>query len=147
MDTDSDRDKIVVGIDGSPGAARALAWALQEARLRGCALQVVYSFPALVSYAGTTAHEFYPQVAKEAEQVFEQALADLPGLAEVPLERTLVSGSPAGHLVDASRGAALLVVGSRGLGGFRDMLLGSVSTHCMHHAHCPVVVVRHVEDS
>jgi nucleotide-binding universal stress UspA family protein len=142
MSTGAQPDKIVVGIDGSPAAARALDWALDEARLRGCALQVMYAFPALVSFAGTTAHEYYPQVEKEAREVFDRALATLPADPGVPVERTLVAGSPAGQLIEASHGAALLVVGSRGIGGFRGMLIGSVSTQCVHHAHCPVVVVK-----
>ncbi len=146
MSTDSGRGRIVVGIDGSPQAARALAWAYDEARLRGCALQVIYSFPALVSYAGTTAHEYYPQVEHEAEEVFSRALAALPE-DDVPVERTLLSGNPAGHLVEASRGATLLVIGSRGFGGFRGMLLGSVSMHCVHHAYCPVAVIRTEDDA
>lgn len=142
MTTTSQPGKIVVGVDGSPQAAKALAWALEEAGLRGLRLQVMYAFPALVSYAGTTAHEYYPQVEREAAEVFERALADLPEHPGVPVERTLVPGNPAGQLVEASRDADLLVVGSRGLGGFRGMMLGSVSIHCVHHAHCPVVVVR-----
>ncbi len=144
--TNAERGRIVVGIDGSPQAARALAWAYEEARLRGCALQVLYSFPALVSYAGSTAHEYYPQVEREAEEVVNRALEALPDDG-VPVERTLAAGNPAGHLVDASRGATLLVVGSRGYGGFRGMLLGSVSIHCVHHALCPVVVIRSSDDA
>jgi nucleotide-binding universal stress UspA family protein len=145
MSTVTERAKIVVGVDGSRAAAKALAWALDEARLRKCRLQVVHSFPALVSYAGTTAHEYYPQVKKEAEQAFDQLLEDLPKSPDVEIERTLVSGSPAGQLVDASSGASLLVVGSRGMGGFRGLLAGSVSTQVVHHAHCPVVVIKDEE--
>jgi len=137
-----EQGKIVVGVDGSPHSARALAWALAEARLRRYTLRVVYAFPALVSYLGTTAHEYYPQVERDAAEVFERALADMPEHSDVEVERALVAGNPAGELVEESRRASLLVVGSRGLGGFRGMLLGSVSMHCVNHAHCPVVVVR-----
>ncbi|HVB42448.1 MAG TPA: universal stress protein [Streptosporangiaceae bacterium] len=134
--------KIVVGVDGSKHAARALSWALEEARLRGLVLNVVYVFPALVSHAGPTAHEYYPQVEKEAEGVMERVLAAMPDHSDVDVERTLVPGNPSAQLVEASREAKLLVVGSRGLGEFRGMLLGSVSIHCVQQAHCPVVVVR-----
>jgi nucleotide-binding universal stress UspA family protein len=142
MSTAAAPGRIVVGVDGSHHADKALAWALAEARLRGCTLEVLYAFPALVTYAGTTAHEYYPAVEREAEQIFERALAAMPEHSDVVVERKLVPGNPAGHLVEASRGATLLVVGSRGLGGFRGMLIGSVSIHCVHHAFCPVVVIR-----
>ena len=135
--------EIVVGVDGSPGGAAALSWALDEARLRGYAVHVIYAFPALVSYFGTTAHEYYPQVEKEAGAAFERAIADTPNTDGVEIRRTMVPGNPSEKLVEASRGAELLVVGSRGVGAFHGMLLGSVSTHCVHHAHCPVVVIRH----
>ncbi len=134
--------KIVVGVDGSGYSGNALAWAVDEGRLRGLRLQVIYAFPALLSLAGSTAHEYYPQVEQEAQHVLDQALADLPEHEGVELERMLVPGRPAKVLIDASRGANMLVLGSRGLGEFRGMLLGSVSNHCVHHAHCPVVVVR-----
>ena len=145
MSTAAAPGRIIVGVDGSHHADEALAWALDEARLRGCTLQVLYAFPALVSYAGTTAHEYYPAVEKEAQQIFDRALAAMPEHSDVVVERTLVPGNPAGQLVEASRDATLLVVGSRGIGGFRGMLIGSVSTHCVHHAHCPVVVIRQNE--
>jgi nucleotide-binding universal stress UspA family protein len=143
MSASSGQGKIVVGVDGSPHAAAALAWALDEARLRGVALQAVYAFPALVSHAtGATAHEYYPQVENEARDVLARALAHVPEQGDVDVERTLVPGNAAERLIEASQGASLVVVGSRGLGGFRGLLLGSVSGHVVHHAHCPVVVVR-----
>jgi len=143
MSTASGQGQIVVGVDGSPGGAAALSWALDEARLHGYAVHVIYAFPALVSYFGTTAHEYYPQVEKEASAAFERATADAPNTEGVEITRTMVPGNPSEKLVEASRGAKLLVVGSRGVGAFHGMLLGSVSTHCVHHAHCPVVVIRH----
>jgi nucleotide-binding universal stress UspA family protein len=142
MSTNSGQGRVVVGIDGSPQAAAALSWAIDEARLRGQGVQIVYVFPALVSYLGTTAHEYYPQVEKEAKDVLEQAIASAPPMDDLDVERTLAPGNPAEKLVELSRGASLLVLGSRGLGSFRGMLLGSVSWHCVHQAHCPVTVVR-----
>ena len=139
----SGQGKIVVGVDGSVHGREALTWALEEARLRGLRLQVVYAFPALVSYVGTIAHEYYPQVEKDAHEVLDRALAEMPAHPGVEVERTLVPGNPAERLVEASRGATLLVVGSRGRGEFREMLLGSVSIHCVQQAHCPVMVIRH----
>jgi nucleotide-binding universal stress UspA family protein len=143
MSTDSDKGRIVVGIDGSPRSQAALTWAIEEARLRGLGLRIIYAFPALVSFFGTTAHEYYPQVEAEAHSMFEKALAAAPSTDDLDVERTLEPGNPAEILVEASRGASLLVVGSHGRGGFRGMLIGSVSMHCAQQAHCPVLVVRH----
>ena len=142
MNMAAQQEKIVVGVDGSGHSAIVLQWAIDEARLRDARLRVIYAFPALVSLAGSTAAEYYPQVEKEAEQVLDQALADLPADAQGRLERVLVPGNPAKVLIEASADSALLVVGSRGRGGFRGMLLGSISHHCVQHARCPVVVVR-----
>jgi nucleotide-binding universal stress UspA family protein len=142
MTTNSGQGRIVVGIDGSPPAQAALSWAIDEARLRGLGLRVVYAFPALVSFFGTTAHEYYPEVEKEARRMFAKALAAAPALDDLDVERTLEPGNAAEILVEASRGASLLVVGSRGRGAFRGMLMGSVTMHCVQQAHCPVVIVR-----
>lgn len=100
-------------------------------------------FPALVSMVGTTAHDHFRDVEAEARHGFEAALDKGPSLDGLEVERVLIPGSPAEQLVAASDEASLLVVGSRGIGSFRGMLLGSVSMHCVQQAHCPVVVVRH----
>ena len=79
-----------------------------------------------------------------AAQVAADAIAEVSGPGEqVKIRTTAAEGSPARVLLDASQGAELLVVGSRGHGGFTEALLGSVSQHCVHHATCPVVVIRH----
>jgi len=143
MDTVSgDQPVIVVGIDGSSESSSALAWAIEEARLRKARLNIVYAFPALVSFFGTTAHEYYPQVEKDAREQFEAMLAEAPPMDDLEVVHTLVPGNPAEVLIGESEMATLLVVGSRGHGGLRGVLLGSVSTHCAQLAHCPVLVVR-----
>jgi nucleotide-binding universal stress UspA family protein len=142
MSTTSGQGRILVGIDGSPQASAGLIWAIEEARLRGLGLRIIYAFPALVSFFGTTAHEYYSHVEKEAKSTFDQAMAAAPPMDDLNVERVVEPGNPAEVLVEASRGASLLVVGSHGRDGFRGMLLGSVPSHCVHHAHCPVVVVR-----
>ncbi len=142
MSTPASGERIVVGVDGSAHSAKVLRWAIDEARLRGSTLRVIYAFPALVSLVGGTAHEYYPQVEKEADQVLDQVLADLPAEEQARLERVLVPGNPAKVLIEASADAGLLVVGSHGRGEFRGMLLGSVAQHCVQHASCPIVVVR-----
>jgi nucleotide-binding universal stress UspA family protein len=133
---------IVVGVDGSAESAAALSWAVDEARLREARLNIVHAFPALVSFFGQTAHEYYPQVEKDAHEQFDAVLAAAPPMDGLEVTHTLLPGNPAEVLVNESEGATLLVVGSRGHGGFRGMLLGSVSIHCTQLAHCPVLVVR-----
>ena len=138
----SDRGRIVVGIDGSPHSQVALAWAVEEARLRGLGLRIIHVFPALVTYWGTTSSEYYPKEEAEAQRVFEHALASAPPMDSLDVERTLTPGNPAEVLIEASREARMLVVGARGRGGFRGAVMGSVSWHAVHQAHCPVLVVR-----
>jgi nucleotide-binding universal stress UspA family protein len=142
VSTTSGQGRIVIGIDGSVESVAALSWGIEEARLRGRGLRVVYAFPALVSILGTTAHDYFPQVEKEAAATFEQAMATAPAMDDLDVERSVLPGNPSEVLVDESRGASLLVLGYRGRGGFADMLLGSVTIHCVQRAHCPVVVVR-----
>jgi nucleotide-binding universal stress UspA family protein len=144
MNTDSGPGTIIAGVDGSGHSGRALAWAVDEARLRGLALKVIYAFPAMISLVGSTGHEYYPQVEQEARQALERSLADMPDSTGVHVGRALIAGSPAKVLIEASRDASMLVVGSRGVGGFRGMVMGSVSLQCVQHAHCPVVVVRSI---
>ncbi|HUK73099.1 MAG TPA: universal stress protein [Streptosporangiaceae bacterium] len=146
MSTASGQERIVVGIDGSPQSKAALSWAIDEARLRGRGLRVIHVFPALISIASTPTTEYLPQVEKEQAAMFEQALAAAPPMDDLDVERLLIGGNPSEELVNASRGANLLVLGSHGVGSFRGMLLGSVSIHCVQQAHCPVVVVRHPHD-
>jgi nucleotide-binding universal stress UspA family protein len=142
MSTDSDKGRIVVGIDGSPHSQIALAWAVEEARLRGLGLRIIHAFPALLTYWGTTSSEYYPKEEAGARAMFEESLAAAPPMDDLDVERTLVPGNPAEVLIEASRGASVLVVGSHGRGGFRGMVMGSVSVHCVNQAHCPVLVVR-----
>ncbi len=142
MSNDSGNGRVVVGIDGSPQSEAALAWAIDEARLRGRGLRVIHAFPSVVSIMGHSDPEYYQKAEGEAKVQFEQALAKGPATEGVDVEKAVEQGNPAEVLVDASRGANLLVLGSRGRGAFRGMLLGSVSWHCVHQAHCPVVVIR-----
>ena len=142
MSTASGQGRIVVGIDGSHHGSAALVWAIAEARLRGLGLRVIYAFPAMVGFYATPAHEYYLQVKAEAKSKFDRALAEAPPMDDLDVERVLEPGNPSAVLIEASRGASLLVVGSHGRDGFGGMLIGSVATHCVHHAHCPVVVVR-----
>ena len=137
-------ERIVVGVDGSEASRRALNWALDEARRRRCLVDAVHAWeaPYLVGYpyAGSQPGPVtYEQAAKERlDRVVDGA--DASGLA-APVSRILRMGHPAGTILDQAKGADLVVVGSRGLGGFRGLLLGSVSQQVAHHASCPVVIV------
>jgi nucleotide-binding universal stress UspA family protein len=140
---------IVVGVDHSAGAKEALLFALEEAKLRQAKLRAVHAWH--FRYEGWTGMEAgLPPFGDELHELRDAATAALestlqeaiPDTAGVEVERRVVEGTPAGVLVEESRDADLLVVGSRGLGGFAQLLLGSVSQQCAHHAECPVVIVR-----
>jgi nucleotide-binding universal stress UspA family protein len=136
---------IVVGVDGSENSHDALAWAAAEARLRGAVVRLIHSwtFP-----AGATGADGMPHADLQAaaEKVLDEAVAALGDQAEgVTIEREIANESAARALVEASESADLIVVGSRGLGGFSGLLLGSVTQQVAHHAKCPVVIVPHAE--
>jgi nucleotide-binding universal stress UspA family protein len=137
-------ERIVVGVDGSHAAVRALTWAVEEARIRRAALVVVHAWhvPAVAvsPFVGPTMD--LALFEEEAHRVVDAALggADTTGLAG-PVERIVVSGGPASTLLETGKGADLIVVGSRGHGGFTGLILGSVSHHLAHHATSPLVVV------
>jgi len=140
--------RIVVGVDGSTGSVEALRWAVDEARRRGDTVEAVavWHYPVLTADAlsGSATPVDVETLAGNARAALEDTLARaVPDEADrAAVTRTVVEGSPGHALVEAARGAGLLVVGSRGLGGFAGLLLGSVSNHCVHHAGCPVTVVR-----
>jgi nucleotide-binding universal stress UspA family protein len=142
MSTDADvaRPLIVVGVDGSDESVKATAWAAEQARATGGTLELLIVWARPMSYGlPLVVGGYNPE--HEAQAVVEKAASgiDLPASR---LRTSVVNGAPAIVLVDRSKTADLLVVGSRGHGGFAEMLLGSVSDHCVHHASSPVVVVR-----
>lgn len=133
--------RIVVGVDGSDSSLTALDWALEEARLRSGQVHVVaaWHYPVIGDAAGKA--EDHEAFGEDARHAHTEALrrASGPGVA---VTGEVTEGHPAEVLLKAAAGADLLVVGSRGHGGFAGMLLDSVSGHAVHHAHCPVLVVR-----
>lgn len=133
--------RIVVGVDGSPQSRAALDWAVEEAKLRhGTILALTaWHFP-YVSDALRQAWD-YRVFESDAETILEAELARV-GSQGVEVTGRTVQSNPASALVEASREADLVAVGSRGHGGFAGMLLGSVSAQTVHHAHCPVLVFR-----
>lgn len=136
--------RIVVGVDGSPASRAALRWAVEEAKLRGCEVEAVLAWYAdygMVTgpVSATVAAGVDPEALREDNRAVLDGMLTDTG-AEV--RAVLAEGDARDVLVKASEGAAMLVVGSRGAGPIREALLGSVSSFCVHHARCPVVVIR-----
>jgi len=133
----------VVGVDGSVAARNALDWAVAEARLRRGRLHVVTAWQMPPVMAGMEeALPWTPQsLARAATNIQARALKRVD-TGEIDISTEVQEGHPGQVLIDASRDADLLVVGSRGLGGFTGLLLGSVSTLAVRHAACTVLVVR-----
>lgn len=139
--------EIIVGVDGSHDAHRALEWAMKEAAIRHVPLTVVTVHEVAVS--GWTGQPIIlpmdqPEVDKArqaAEEAVAKAAAQLGESQPAAVTVRAVNGLAAQELIEASRDADLLVVGSRGGGGFARLMLGSVSDKVARHAHCPVIVV------
>jgi nucleotide-binding universal stress UspA family protein len=139
--------RIVVGVDGSTGSRRALAWAVEEARYRGDEVVAATVF-VYTSVGMAIAIEVVPTPARSVEEVREdtarmlhRVVDEVVGETDVKIIEEVAEGVPARRLIELATGADMIVVGSRGLGGFRGLLLGSVSQQVVHHAPCPVVVV------
>ena len=139
MTSDISTPLIVVGMDGSAGSREALQWAVAHAELSGAAVQAVmaWQLPEVYSMAS---RDYEADARFELQTAIERALG--------PDQRShvtsqVVAGRPGHVLVDASRNAQLLVVGSHGHGELIGKFIDSVSAHCVYHAGCPVVVVRH----
>jgi nucleotide-binding universal stress UspA family protein len=138
--------KVVVGVDGSDGSKAALRWAVEEARARGGTVFAVHAWEvppmAYASFAAVpdlTPHEMEKLGDETARETISSVIGDD---VSVPVIVELREGHATRALVEASADADLLVVGTRGRGGFAGLLLGSISTYAVHHATCPVVVVR-----
>jgi nucleotide-binding universal stress UspA family protein len=138
---------ILVGFDGSDHAKQALEWAMKEAAVRHAPLTVL-AVHAVVASHWTGNPVTYPEdrtVQEAASHAAEEAVAAVAAqLGEsTPVAVTVraVSGIPAQELIEASRDADVLVVGSRGGGGFASLMMGSTSSQVVHHAHCPVLVM------
>lgn len=136
---------VVAGVDGSPSSRRALRWALGQAALTGARLRAVtaWEFPAFYTWEGgpLPPDDFSQDARQSLDETVDEALVE-GEFAQVQIERQVRHGHSAQVLLDASEGAELLVVGSRGHGSFYSALLGSVSQRCAVHALCPVVIVR-----
>ncbi|MFJ3220083.1 universal stress protein [Kitasatospora sp. NPDC086801] len=143
--------RIVVGVDGSPPSRAAVRWAARQAGLTGGPLEAVavWDFPCLYGEHGLVPPAldgFGPE--RRAAQILDEALASCPRPDRTPparpppVRRRLTTGPPGPALVAAAAGAALLVLGNRGRSTPPDAPLGTVAQYCLHHARCPVVIVR-----
>jgi nucleotide-binding universal stress UspA family protein len=153
MTEGSTGDRVVVGVDGSPGGRAALVWALAAAARAGAEVEVVSAFPVDLSWIAPDLLD--PRRVEEirsdtearlrvsvAEAMEDPAVRGTARDATVPVHVTVVPGDPAETLVARAEDAGLLVVGSRGRGAVKSALLGSVALHCAAHSPCPVVVVH-----
>jgi len=146
---------IVVGVDSAESSVDAIQWAADEARLRGASIRAVHAWtyvPATstadTALAGAMPIDVVDVMRIEREAASEALAAAVASIAgDVEVEPVLTEDSAKDALVDASKSADLLVVGSHGRGGITAALLGSVSRHVAQHAHCPVVIVRPRPDS
>lgn len=134
--------RIVVGLDSSEESARALRWALDEARLRVAELHLVHAYPTpeLVALPAVVTLPSDDELRAAADEVISEQIEKAGGAGDVAVTRTVRSGGAAAVLCEVAKGADLLVVGARGLGGFRGLLLGSVTHQVVAHSPCPVVV-------
>ena len=142
------RRRIVVGVEGSASSRAALRWAIEEARFRCGIVEVVTAF--LPTYVPAAPDFGYVpldpvDVVDEVRKMQDAAVTEVcmaVDTAGVRIEQLLLKGRAADTLIAAATGADMLVVGNRGRGGFRGLMLGSVSQQITHHATCPVVIVR-----
>ncbi len=134
---------IVAGVDGSPTSLEALAWAVRQAELTGSMLHIVmtWEWPPTYAWAVPIPDDWDPEeeMHKSLSAIAAEVRTEHP---ELVFDASLVEGHPVPNLIEASKGADLLVVGCRGHSEFVGMLLGSVSENCAMNAHCPVLVYR-----
>jgi nucleotide-binding universal stress UspA family protein len=150
MTQQDDAPRIIVGVDGSESSKDALRWALHYSDLTGTPVTAVttWQYPTDYGFAGVAPDSEVWRPDLDAARSLETTLTDVLGDERpVALGTLTAEGNAARVLVDLSAGAALLVVGSRGHGGFANLLLGSVSSACVHHAQCPVLVMHRDVDA
>ena len=142
MQTDS-TVRIVVGVDGSQPSLSALEWAARQAEFTAATLEAITTWEWPTSYGWTPPWPQEWSPGADAQKLLDEALEGVRRRhPSIEVNPRVVEGHAAPILVEASRGADLLAVGSRGHGEFAGMLLGSVSEHCVTNAHCPVLVMR-----
>ncbi len=147
-DVSEPENRIVVGVEGSGGARAALRWAIKEARYRDAFVDVVTAYSTTYvpaspdfNYVPLDPIDLEVEVKRMQDSIIDEVLAEVDAQG-VEIRRRMLRGRAADTLIAESVNAAMLVVGSRGRGGFRGLLLGSVSQQIAQHGSCPVVIVR-----
>lgn len=137
------QERIVVGVDGSQSSKAALRWAIRQAALTGSLVEAVTAWRYPAAYGMAPMADTEIDFEGTARETLTKALAEVSALEpNVPVRPMVTEGQPAEVLLRLAKGASLLVVGSRGHGGFTSALLGSVGMYCVLHAHCPVLILR-----
>jgi nucleotide-binding universal stress UspA family protein len=137
-----ERRRIVVGVDGFESSKAALRWAIRQAELTGAVVEAVTAWH-IPAGTGMVPIADMPDYEEDAFTVLAEAMAEMSTVdPDIQVCPRVVEGRAGQVLVEAAEGADLLVVGSRGHGGMAEALLGSVGQYCVHHASCPVVIMR-----
>jgi nucleotide-binding universal stress UspA family protein len=135
------RGRIVVGVDGSESSKQALRWAARLSAAESSHIEAITAWDYPQAYNSPVDPNWRPDL--DAEMILDDTLREVFGDDRpAGLDPIVRHGPPRTVLIDASEGAELLIVGSRGHGGFAGLLLGSVSSACSEHAHCPVLVLH-----
>jgi nucleotide-binding universal stress UspA family protein len=138
--------RLVAGVDGSQSSIAALRWAVHQAQLSGGTIDAViaWEFPIAAGGLGwaPTSGLDDTDYSELAAKALSAAIAEVSPPPGITVHQIVTEGNAAQVLLNAAKDADLLVVGNRGHGGFADALIGSVSVRCLHHATCPVVIIR-----
>jgi len=138
--------RIIVGVDGSPPSVAALRWAVRQAELTGGRIDAViaWEFQLVASGFGWAPNKAFDDIeyTELAAKTLNSVIGEVSPPPSVAVNLVVMEGNPAQVLLSAAKDADMLVVGNRGHGAFVDALIGSVSVRCLHHATCPVVIVR-----
>jgi nucleotide-binding universal stress UspA family protein len=137
--------RIVVGVDGSEHGNAALRWALDEALAHEAEIVAVFAWQ--MPFIGIPGAFDREEMERMCKRFVEEAVASIVPEPRVPITRMVAEGDVSASLITAAKAADMLVLGSRGRGGFAGLKLGSVSQECAQHAACPVVIIKQLGDS
>ena len=137
--------RIVVGVDGSEHGNAALRWALDEALAHEAEIVAVFAWQ--MPFIGIPGAFDREEMERMCKRFVEEAVASIVPEPRVPITRMVAEGDVSASLITAAKAADMLVLGSRGRGGFSGLKLGSVSQECAQHAACPVVIIKQLGDS
>lgn len=136
--------RLVVGVDGSEHGNAALRWAVEEAKVHEGEIVAVFAWQ--LPFVGVPGAFDRDEMEKVCKAFVEKAVSAVVSDARVPITKLVAEGDVSASLIEAAKDADMLVLGSRGRGGFAGLKLGSVSQECVQHAACPVVVIKHFGD-